>query len=73
MPQETHSTMSYTFMLVLISKQTISKKIKIQNSNQRKYPLTEKWTNKLWYIPRMQYYTVVNMSELEPQSYTQQS
>lgn len=53
--QETHSTMLQTFILALVAK-TTQKQNKQKNWNESKYPLTRKWINKLWCIPRVEYY-----------------
>ena len=35
-----------------------------KNWNQPKCPLTDEWINKMWYIPAMNYYSVVKINKI---------
>ena len=57
-PRENHNSKRYTQPSVHCS--TI---YSIHTQKQPKYPLTEEWIKKLWYIYRMEYYSAVKKNK----------
>ena len=38
----------------------------VETWRQPKYPLTEEWINKMWYIYTMEYYSAIKKKEIMP-------